>query len=962
MAIDLLDVASACAKATERTIAALLKSIRQLQKGDERQKVAPNMVVAEIEKGTEKAELSILVRGKLLAAEILLLVSEKDALREKALRLLELAAVSCQTRFPYLEMAMNVLIHPTRTLGFSWQYVEEAISLDQIVHKFNQDTQFDTTATLPFLYEGHGIFQCLDGVSRISALNYGEEGVKSFDLLPDHLEVVMRNVRDERLKMSDRNNVAAVWAFAQKFIEAQRHYQRKRDVTGIVAGDKVDIKCVGFSEEDGPIFEVFGNEDLRGPLFNEEIIKGLYTEDLFPFFIINDVIHGAVFHQDDYQCTFSIRQAYETFAVNQARYNINNKRIIEAKALAVSKRANRINWITADGCGVNTYKYENVEEGDIRSLIILNIQRNKAGTFINAAEPLMEDYENDLLFDEDDESSVLEEFVYTKAQTAQPEERKEDFKPIVVLLGKILRNDATLSDENDSMAIFKRKLASILLFELAGETELAERAYSDAYYTYQLLSYAQGESVTVSNKIPLSPDNADVLFCLSKANEKDGYQQILRFMSEPDSLCGQIASLLTAKGVSYRFVDEVRADSESIREKICALLHVSDKFERQQKHSQGKYGKGETGTIEYKSSYVMRLDGKGPDIDFQGRGEVFKTVCCFLNKEGGTLFIGVNDSGNPIKAEGYGLSADIRWLCENYKSIDRQRFKQLNHHVQKADTIDHMAVFLNAEKELYFKDTLHELIIIEATEDNDAIRIRVQPSHYEIAYLYSDKTRKDGVAYIRDGNTTREMTRYEKEQRLMSLKHLSKDISFLVTIQEAIDKHQKLIFRGYSSGNSGKVSDRRVVPINLFYNDENVYAYDLDAKTEKQFRLSRIQSIDLITDAPIFTLPVTQPKKADVFRWISDKTYHVKLRMHVMARNYLLEEFSEAKNLPADEFYEEEPNIWILDTQLHGLGAVRRFYLGLADKIEILDTEDSDAIKEEIQKYLNIFLGVMANN
>ena len=39
---------------------------------------------------------------------------------------------------------------------------------------------------------------------------------------------------------------------------------------------------------------------------------------------------------------------------------------------------------------------------------------------------------------------------------------------------------------------------------------------------------------------------------------------------------------------------------------------------------------------------------------------------------------------------------------------------------------------------------------------------------------------------------------------------------------------------------------------------------------------------------------------------------------------------------------------WILDTTLYGLGAVRRFYLGLADQIEILDSEDSEVLKAEI--------------
>ena len=91
-----------------------------------------------------------------------------------------------------------------------------------------------------------------------------------------------------------------------------------------------------------------------------------------------------------------------------------------------------------------------------------------------------------------------------------------------------------------------------------------------------------------------------------------------------------------------------------------------------------------------------------------------------------------------------------------------------------------------------------------------------------------------------------------------------------------------------------------------------------------------------------------------MFRWLDEgkKSYHIKLRMAVAAKNYLVEEYSCAENLPKEELYEEKKDVWILDTRLNGLDAVRRFYLGLADRIEILDTEDSDALKAAIVKFV----------
>jgi hypothetical protein len=138
-----------------------------------------------------------------------------------------------------------------------------------------------------------------------------------------------------------------------------------------------------------------------------------------------------------------------------------------------------------------------------------------------------------------------------------------------------------------------------------------------------------------------------------------------------------------------------------------------------------------------------------------------------------------------------------------------------------------------------------------------------------------------------------------------------------------------------------------------------VYCFDLDSKKYKQFRLHRIGAIEYSEDASPYTLPVIEPKHADVFRWLFEggKTYHIRLRMSVAAKNYFLEEYSCAEKLPKEEFYQEKKDKWILDTHVSGLGAVRRFYLGLAEWIEILDTEDSEELKKEIAGYVGKYIG-----
>ena len=352
----------------------------------------------------------------------------------------------------------------------------------------------------------------------------------------------------------------------------------------------------------------------------------------------------------------------------------------------------------------------------------------------------------------------------------------------------------------------------------------------------------------------------------------------------------------------------------------------------------------------------MRNDGRGPDLDYQGRGQVFEAVCGFLNANGGILFLGVNDSGDPVTTPGRGLDGDMDWLTANYEKVNRRGYRLLGHSVPKADSIDHFVLFLQHEKKAYFKESLQGNITIEPTEDQDAIRITVKPSEYEIAYLYRSRARDGGVAYFRDGNQTLPMSEEAKRRRLMDLKRVDKGILHLVKLQEAIDKKHKVIFRNYASGSSGDVRDRLVVPINLFYDDEKVWCYDLESKICKQFNLSRIGEVDTDIPDPEYNHSFP-PCEADAFGWVDpDKSFHIRLRMEVGAYNYLTETFAGARHLPQEQLYREDDGHWILDTVVFGLSPVRWFYLILADKIEILDSPAATALKEDVQWFVKVWL------
>ena len=119
----------------------------------------------------------------------------------------------------------------------------------------------------------------------------------------------------------------------------------------------------------------------------------------------------------------------------------------------------------------------------------------------------------------------------------------------------------------------------------------------------------------------------------------------------------------------------------------------------------------------------MRTGEKYPGV----LASALKTIAAFLNTDGGTLLIGVSDSGD-IK----GLEKDFR-LCSKHdadgleqklRSLFRDRFKP---------------------------DTLGKVIIqFEYLPEGVVCRIDIEPSH-DVVYL-------DGKdVYARDGNTSRRL-------------------------------------------------------------------------------------------------------------------------------------------------------------------------------------------------------------
>ncbi|MDE0006635.1 MAG: DUF262 domain-containing protein [Rhodospirillaceae bacterium] len=136
---------------------------------------------------------------------------------------------------------------------------------------------------------------------------------------------------------------------------------------------------------------------------------------------------------------------------------------------------------------------------------------------------------------------------------------------------------------------------------------------------------------------------------------------------------------------------------------------------------------GETDKVEFKSS--LRWDRRDERVNKVLEGVVIKTLAGFLNAKGGTLLIGVDDTGAPV-----GISTD-------YGTLRKQNRDGFELHLQQIVTRD----LGEAAAASFLTVNFHEI------DGEDICQVTIEPSDHPI---YVDSQQK-AVFYLRSGNTTR---------------------------------------------------------------------------------------------------------------------------------------------------------------------------------------------------------------
>ena len=164
---------------------------------------------------------------------------------------------------------------------------------------------------------------------------------------------------------------------------------------------------------------------------------------------------------------------------------------------------------------------------------------------------------------------------------------------------------------------------------------------------------------------------------------------------------------------------------------------------------------------------------------------------------------------------------------------------------------------------------------------------------------------------------------------------------------EAIEQHRQVILRDYRSAHGGAVRDRRVEPFAFTANYVQAWCYDTESNSCKLFKLSRIGSVELL-DERWRNADRHVEGFIDIFRMNGERRLPVRLRLGLLARNLLIEEYPLAER----DLTPDGDDRWILETEAADYAGVARFVAGLLDDIEIVDTPELDRyIDDYLRRY-----------
>ena len=176
---------------------------------------------------------------------------------------------------------------------------------------------------------------------------------------------------------------------------------------------------------------------------------------------------------------------------------------------------------------------------------------------------------------------------------------------------------------------------------------------------------------------------------------------------------------------------------------------------------------------------------------------------------------------------------------------------------------------------------------------------------------------------------------------------INKGVSKTIGDLAAAIKHKRMVvLHHYASSRSNTVKDYQVEPFVFTTNYLDVWAFDVNDKINKTFKVARIGEVEVL-EKDWVNESAHQEEPTDSFRSHSSQTFHVKLKLTQVAKNRMVEDFP----LTAREIIQDK-DAWYYEGDVRSMEGIGRFVLSLPEHITILEGEEVRQYVREKADYI----------
>lgn len=274
-------------------------------------------------------------------------------------------------------------------------------------------------------------------------------------------------------------------------------------------------------------------------------------------------------------------------------------------------------------------------------------------------------------------------------------------------------------------------------------------------------------------------------------------------------------------------------------------------------------------------------------------------------------------------------------------------------------TVEQLAETLETSYRSIYRyiDTFKSVGFAVEKDENNVYRLMQLPSEYEdlknLVYFSEEEAQIvcNLVESLSSSNTLK-ANLYKKLARVYDVTKINEfsgsksNAANVQALKSAMEEHRKVVLKSYSSSNSGVIRDRLVEPFGFTNNHVDVWAFDIEKRENRLFKIPRIDWVDVLHEDWSFE---EQHHKSgiDAFHMTGDDKIHIKLEMSLLAKNLLCEEFP-----LAEPDIKQDGDKWIYDSYVCQLKGIGRFVIGLGREIKVVDSPE---LSQYIFEYTSIF-------